>query len=461
MNADPRTSHIAARLAERLRDEWQRPVTVTDIEPVSIGASKAIWRFVAASPGNDPSRLVLRADPVEAPRPERMALEVAVLTAAHAEGVPVPAVVTSGADNGIGSPHVIMDCVEGETLPQRILRDPAVHADPRTLTRELGAAIATVHRIPADKIGLPHLDDIASIEDQYRRGEASPAMELGWQWLRKNPPTRHEPVVVHGDFRHGNVIVRDGHLAAVLDWELAHVGDPLEDLGWICTKAWRFGGAPPVGGFGDVADLLDGYASIAGWRPAERDVLWWSVYGSIRWGVMCRRQAARHLEGDEESLELALIGRRLAENEFDVLIALGLADPGSDVVGEPSVGRFQTANTMFGSPTATEILDAVVSERSSSTEYRDRLLRNALNVVSREITDGPRHERALSRALKRAGHETETALAEALRTGAILSEEIVTAVRVGVEGRLSVWNPKYLAYPAPTDTFRIISSATT
>lgn len=458
MTHDPKTARLLPALVTRLSDAWQRPVTISDIEPVSMGASKAIWRFTATSPGHDPVRLVLRADPPEAPKPERMALEAAVLAAAHAQGAPVPGVVVAGADDGIGSPHVIMQCIEGETLPQRILRDPAVRADPGTLARELGAAIATVHRIPLDAAGLSHVDDVADFEVQYRKGAASPAMELGWRWLRENPPARHEPVVVHGDFRHGNIIVHEGHLAALLDWELAHIGDPLEDLGWVSTKAWRFGGAPPVGGFGEIADLLDGYAGVAGWRPAELDVLWWSVYGSIRWGIMCRRQAARHLEGDEQSLELALIGRRFAENEYDVLVALGLAEPHVvDVAGRaqpPGAG-----DSMFGTPTVTDILDAIVDERADSTLYSDRLLRSALNVVRRELADGRRHAGELAAALQRAGYRSEAELAAAVRAGEPVTDAVVDAVRAGVEGRLLVWNPKYLGYPAPSGSFRVRGSS--
>ncbi|WP_153503441.1 phosphotransferase family protein [Cumulibacter manganitolerans] len=454
MTHDPKTARLLPALATRLSDAWQRPVTISDIEPVSMGASKAIWRFTATSPGHDPVRLVLRADPPEAPKPERMALEAAVLTAAHAQGAPVPGVVVAGADDGIGSPHVIMECVVGETLPQRILRDPAVRADPATLARELGAAIATVHRIPREAAGLPEVDDVADFEVQYRKGAPSPAMELGWRWLRENPPARHGAVVVHGDFRHGNIIVHEGHLAALLDWELAHIGDPLEDLGWVSTKAWRFGGAAPVGGFGEVADLLDGYAGVAGWRPAELDVLWWSVYGSIRWGIMCRRQAARHLEGDEQSLELALIGRRFAENEFDVLVALGLAEPHAADAGARSSAA-EGAGTMFGAPTVTDILDAIVDERAESTVYSDRLLRSALNVVRRELVDGRRHEDDLAAALQRAGYRTEADLADAIRAGEPVTDAMVDAVRAGVEGRLLVWNPKYLGYPAPSEAFRV------
>lgn len=440
---------LQTRLGSVLGDR----VAVDGIAPVSMGASKSIWRFTATPSSGEPMSLVLRADPVENQNPAAMALEAAVLRAAHGQQVRVPEVLDSGDGTGtIGSPYVIMTAVDGETLPQRILRHPATIERCSELTHELGQAIAGIHRISPDIPGLRSIDDVADFEAQYRAGAPSPAMELAWRWLHANRPSAHPPTVVHGDFRHGNIIVDKGHLAAVLDWELCHVGDPLEDLGWITTKAWRFGAAHPVGGFGDVDDLLDGYASVAGWRPERKDVLWWSIYGSVRWGIMCRRQAARHLEGDEESLELALIGRRFAENEHDVLIGLGLTEPHSPTDDQT---RAATAPTMFETPTVDDLLEAAVSQLSSSREYRDRLLMSALNVVRREQAHAESLQSRLDEALSAAGFSSEEDLAAGIRSGVEISADVVEAVRRGVHGRLAVWNPKYLGYPAPDPDFRI------
>ncbi|MBV9485074.1 MAG: phosphotransferase, partial [Frankiaceae bacterium] len=108
-------------------------------------------------------------------------------------------------------------------------------------------------------------------------------------------------------------------IRAVLDWELVHVGDPVEDLGWLCTKAWRFGAAPPVGGFGEYEDLLAAYESASGVTVVREELRWWELYGTVRWGVMCIMQADRHLSGSQQSVELAAIGRRLAEQEYDCI----------------------------------------------------------------------------------------------------------------------------------------------
>lgn len=436
---------LGSALERRLSTVLQKPVTVRDIARVTAGASKSIWTFVATVDGED-RELVLRRDPIEAQRPENMAQEAAVIRAAGDAGVPVPQIVDAGdADAGLCAPFIIMSRVHGETLPQRNLRDPHIQRNPERLAEDLGRAIAQIQRVPVDcSPTIAYHDDVAKFEADYRAGGLLPAMEIGWRWLHENPAPRRDRVFVHGDFRHGNLMINEGRLAAVLDWELPHIGDPMEDIGWVSTKAWRFGYPEVVGGFGPVGALLDGYESVAGWRPDEREVLWWSVFGSIRWGTMCRRQAARTLVGDEDSLELALIGRRVAENEFDVLVALGLATP-----GERQLPESATDPGMFDAPSVDDILQRIISQTGASKQYSDRLIRSAVSVVARELAAGPAIQQRLQDALDAAGYRDETELAEAIRDGAELTEEVLTAVRTGVEGRLMVWNPKYLTYPAP------------
>jgi aminoglycoside phosphotransferase (APT) family kinase protein len=128
--------------------------------------------------------------------------------------------------------------------------------------------------------------------------------------------------LVHGDFRLGNLIVGPDRIEAVLDWELVHLGDPLEDLGWLCARPWRFRGPGPVGGMGEYDDLLAAYERESGTAVDGEELRWWEVFATLRWGVICLLQAARHLSGSERSVELAAIGRRVAETELDLLDCL-------------------------------------------------------------------------------------------------------------------------------------------
>jgi aminoglycoside phosphotransferase (APT) family kinase protein len=150
-------------------------------------------------------------------------------------------------------------------------------------------------------------------------GDPRPVFELGLRWLRDNRPAAREPAVVHGDFRNGNLIVGPDGIRAVLDWELAHIGDPLEDLGWLCARAWRWGQRPVVGGMGSRAELLTAYAEAGGGSLTSQQIFWWQLLATVRWGVMCLEQARTHLSGETRSVELAVIGRRACEMEYDVL----------------------------------------------------------------------------------------------------------------------------------------------
>ena len=185
----------------------------------------------------------------------------------------------------------------------------------------MAEALARIHAIPVEPaLGLGQPDQLADFEaflDDL--GMAHPALELGLRWLRTNPPTPGRSAVVHGDFRIGNLIVDPDGLAAVIDWELAHVGDPLEDLGWVSMRAWRFGSRLEVGGFADREEFLDAYEAAAGVSVDRSAVHWWEVMGTFKWGVMAMIQASAHLMGVSRSVELAAIGRRVAETEYDLL----------------------------------------------------------------------------------------------------------------------------------------------
>ena len=147
-----------------------------------------------------------------------------------------------------------------------------------------------------------------------------PVLELAFAWLKANAPAPAAPVLVHGDFRLGNLIVDGNGLAAVLDWELAHIGDPREDIAWVCVNSWRFGHSEKrVGGFGDLPEMLDAYAAAGGARFTPAEIDWWEILGSLKWGVMCMIMYSAYKTGADPSVERAAIGRRVSENEIDLI----------------------------------------------------------------------------------------------------------------------------------------------
>ncbi|MDA8274606.1 MAG: phosphotransferase family protein [Actinomycetota bacterium] len=311
---------LADRLPAVLGEAFGEPVGPPhDVDLLSGGASSQLWAF--SLPGR--GRYVLRLAPPVATRVP-MTTEAAAIAAAARAGVPVPAVVcASDAREPFGAAFLVMEHVEGEARPARVLRDPALAAARRSFAADCGHALGAVARSePVPALELP--DQVAhyrSVLDDL--GAAVPTFEWAFRVLeRDRPPAPDRPTVVHGDFRLGNLLVDEHGLRAVLDWELVHLGDPVEDLGWLCAKAWRFGARPPVGGIGQRAELLDAYEEVSGTRVDERALAWWEAFSALKWGVICLVQASRHLVGGERSVELAAIGRRVAEVELDLLEVL-------------------------------------------------------------------------------------------------------------------------------------------
>ena len=173
----------------------------------------------------------------------------------------------------------------------------------------------------------PAAAELARYDGIYRAiaPDPHPAFELAFRWLGRRPPAPRRLAVVHGDYRMGNVIVGPEGLCAVLDWELTHVGDPMEDVGWLCVRSWRFGATAPVGGLCDRATFFDAYAR-AGGDPVDPAVArWWEVFGNLKWGIITIMQAQTFL-GGVKNVELASLGRRTCETELELLDLLDEAE---------------------------------------------------------------------------------------------------------------------------------------
>jgi aminoglycoside phosphotransferase (APT) family kinase protein len=291
---------------------------ITGLTRLSGGASRDTWRFEA-----DGRPLVVQRQREGDVRD--MAIEIAAVRSAGVAGVPTATIVTASTDpSALGAAFMIMTAVAGETTPRKILRDDAFGHARLALPVQLAEALVRIHAIdPASIPGLVATDQV----EHYRTaldtvGEPHPTFELAFRWLDANRPPAAGSVVAHGDFRLGNLIVDEDGLRAVLDWELVHVGDPMEDLGWMCVKAWRFGSPKPGAGVADYEELFAAYEH-AGGGPVDADIVrWWEVLGTLKWGIMCIMQARAHLDGVARSHELAAIGRRVCENEHDLFLAL-------------------------------------------------------------------------------------------------------------------------------------------
>jgi aminoglycoside phosphotransferase (APT) family kinase protein len=312
-----------ARTIERFAGE---PVEVHGLRRCSGGASRETWALDATAAGGRVFPLILRRDPSGQANAQNRATEYAVLAAAGLGAVPVPRVLALlEPDDDLGA-GFFMDRVDGETIPRRVLRDDDFAGARPHLAAQAGEIAARIHAIDVKTLPtLPRLDAREQIDQQRTYldtfGEPHPALELGLRWLDEHtPPPLASPALVHGDFRNGNFIVGPDGIRAVLDWELAHLGDPVEDLGWLCVKSWRFGEADRIaGGFGSLEELLAAYAKAGGERVSDDAVRFWVVLGTVKWGVICAGQTLLHVNGIVRSVELAALGRRVAEMEWDLL----------------------------------------------------------------------------------------------------------------------------------------------
>lgn len=425
---------------------------VKRLRRLSAGASRETWALIAGE-----RELILRRDPPEDPDPAGMAREAECLVACERAGVPVPALVAHGdGSDGVGSPYLLMDRLDGETLPQRLLREDRWAAVRRTLAQQCGEILGRIHSVdPRDLPGLEMHDDVLSRlqETHAAFGEARPAMELIFRRLARSRPEPVTPTLVHGDFRNGNLLVDDGGVSAVLDWELAHIGDPREDLGWLCARAWRFGEAPVVGGFGEYEDLISSYRWVTGAEPDPAAVRWWDVVACARWALLCRIQADRHLSGREQSVEMAVVGRRIAEAEYDALLALGLAC--HEVVEDPVEGMPAPEESGFYSrPTVDELLNAVtgflreeMTTDQPRSAYLGKVAANALTIVRRELRVGTNDRSAHHVRLSAVGCADDDELAARIRGGELSDDDpgVIAAVCSSITAQVAVTNPRYLA----------------
>ena len=427
------------------------PVRIEGLQRLSGGASRETWAFRAG--GRD---LILRRDPPGRPGPPgAMGREAAAMRACGRAGLPVPEVLVDDDGSALGTAGLVMARVPGETLARRILRDDEFAPARAVLAAQLGAFLAGLHAIdPADVPGLAEVDPLADYRAAYEAtGDLSPTVEAAQRWLQAHRPPATGTTIVHGDLRMGNVIVGADGLRAAIDWELVHLGDPLEDLAWLCVKAWRFGSPLPVGGVGTLDQLLGAYEEVSG-TSVDRDAFqWWLVQKTLQWAIICVGQASVHLSGALRSVELAAIGRRAAEPEWD-LVELLAPDawvaardrPPDDPVDEPG---------LHGRPTAAELLDAaqefltdtVMGATEGRVSFHTRVAANVLGIVERELVLGAGQQARFRDGLARLGAGSAAELCRAIRDGAFddRPDELWAFLAASVRDRLAVANPKHLA----------------
>lgn len=385
------------------RAGWQG--AVTGLMRLSGGANMQSWRFEICG-----EAFVLRRAPSAewvVGRHLDMAQEAAVIRCARAGGVIAPEVVAElmpEDDLGLG---FIMRCAPGSPDPENALSSPPALLD------EIAGAMARVHALdPADLSFLPVLEPAAGVEAlaaQFAEaGGDRPPIALGLAWLRANLPPPAPLVVLHGDLRIGNIMVESGHLSAVLDWELAHLGDAHEDLAFGSMTVWRFGRLDKRGfGLGQIEDLARAYQAAGGTAFDPARFRFWLIYRTVWWALSALSMGKGWRSGADRSLERVVVARRAAEQDLDLLLLLESDAPEAERArplppssAPPAAGE--------GEPSAAEILTAV-SEWLAATvkphmagreRFELAVAQNALGIVRRELAGRPSpHDKALSDAI--------------------------------------------------------------
>ncbi len=439
-------------------------VELVSCERLSGGASQETYRVTIRTEGGErPFALRRAAGGLVIPRtPGRPGLRTEALLMQHARraGVPEPEVhwVFEKAD-GLGD-GFLMEWLDGETLGARIVRSDALAGARPRLARQCGEILARIHAIDLTASGLSELLDpltpehfVEEIWGRYREfGTPQPMIDFTGRWLRENRPESSGHCLVHNDFRNGNIMVSTEGVVAVLDWELAHVGDPMRDLGWICTNSWRFGNAAqPVGGFGSYEDLFAGYESVSGESVDRECVKYWEVFGSFWWSVGCLEMAEAYRTGPDQSVERPGIGRRSSECQVD---CVNLLIPGPvDLIAPPE------KKSTVDMPRLDELLTSVrdflredvMPATRGRTSFLARVAANSVDIALRESEVGAIHrEQQADRLRELLGTEgglesLRWKLVHALRDGRMPLDrpDLAATLRESVVNQVAIDQPRY------------------
>jgi len=408
------------------------------LERLTGGATMESWHFWSGGGG-----FVLRRAPsleFMKDRPFGHNVEAQIIRRANAAGVTAPRVVAElEPEDGIGSGFV-MQALTGTPNPKEILEMD----DPAALLKEAARDLARIHSLKPEALpkAVPVMDyreAIADLRAQFEEaGGDRPIIALGLKWMEDNCPDPCEPVLIHGDYRMGNLLAENSKLTGVLDWELAHFGDRHEDLAFGCMAVWRFHRYDrPALGLGSLEDYFAAYEAESGVAVDRERFRYWLIHRTVWWAMGCLRCAKVWRDGSDRMLERVVISRRTSEQELDLLMLLegdALADgivPQERILedelyyGEAQTGEIATA--------VTEWLGTIKNKLEGHDRFQLAVARNALGMLSREYALLPR--------------VSDKDLAQDFLAGrrSMLTDPTITRLRRDALDKLEADSPKYPA----------------
>ena len=460
------TDSLRDALIKVLQRELSGFESLDRLEQLTSGASQETYRVDFRAAGAAGSLALRRSPPGLQSESSvggiALTSEANLFRLASTGGIPVPAILGElKPEDGLGS-GFLMDWLDGETMGQRVLRSKALAGVRPRLARQCGEILGRIHALDWESAGLEHeLDSVSTAElvdqtwETYRGLNVPvPMIDYCWRWLKENLPRQTRKTLVHGDFRNGNLMITPEGITAVLDWELAHIGDPVRDLGYLCVNSWRFGNRQlPVGGFGHIEDLLDGYRSTSGIKVDPQELKFWEVFGSYWWAVATLLMAMHWRTGETPSLERPVIGRRSSEAQMD---CVNLLIPGDFTL--PDLDQSLTEGTQLPMPAemlsgAVEYLKGDIGKQLNPHDrFLARVAANSVQIAQRELIYGPESERAECKRLEALlGKQGDLnclrwILVEHLRNGLSLENpELSAHLRQTVTLQLFIDQPPYSA----------------
>ena len=460
-----------SRLERVLRRQIEGCERLVSVERLSGGASQETYRLRVETAQGDRELALRRSQGgkhEEARVVERSApglrIEAKLMRVARRNGIPEPQVfhvLEPGDELGAG---FVMEWLDGIALGARIVRSPDLAEVRPKLARQCGEILGRLHSIDLDAHGLDRdlarlsaADFIAQTRGRYEAIDTpQPMIDFTGRWLSENLPESTEQTLVHNDFRNGNLMVDRTGVVAVLDWEIAHIGDPMRDLGWICTNSWRYGAGPelPVGGFGAYEDLFAGYEATSGHRVDLSRVQYWEVFGSYWWAVSTLGMTEAYRQGLDRSVERVTIGRRTTECQVD---CVNLLIPGPvelvaapEQLADPDMPRLEE---LVGA-TRDFLHGPVRDETTGRTRFHALVAGNALDIAYRDLHFGAEHRRReherLRRLLDAEGSllDLRWKLVHAIRDDALALDDtrLHEHLRATVVNQIAIDQPKYSGF---------------
>ena len=196
--------------------------------------------------------------------PLSLKIESDVMIAAYDEKIPVPKILYRTESKSNLGEGFFMEFIEGVALGNKIVDNNFLKSKKVNLSEQCGYHLSKIHKINHKKLEniqkSEAIDEFRKYFEIYKNYNLSiPVFDFSFKWLEKNIPNNEKLHLLHGDFRNGNILMsEETGIKSILDWELLHLGDPHEDLAWICVNSWRFGKMnKPVGGFGERKDFYN------------------------------------------------------------------------------------------------------------------------------------------------------------------------------------------------------------